>query len=196
MVPNEYNLLAFDGGVTRGWFWAGVDYRAFSRPEHKLLRWLTFWDCGEFTGTEAEVMRASVRLMDRALERASYLSVDVISEDFDLVQLAGDKYNLLSPVRQNAITEWECGKRGIHHELQARQLRIKVTRERLKAWGFEGRFRRNEFAATQHGIVWLRRLKQRSISRPWKLSDSVRLNSHWDCSCSEGGNSHDLVHPS
>ena len=117
----------------------------------------------------------------------------------ELTQLIGGK-NLLSPVRINAVLNWECYRRAIKFSVQARQLRTNITRERLKLFGFEGKFRKDEFAAMQHGVVWLRRLKQNSIARPWKLGEGGVLNVKWDCSCSKRRERRpvpkcDLIHP-
>lgn len=190
----EYILITIDPGGTMGWAMFGLDERAFSRSEHKILRYLKFWDCGEFSGPEHGILKEAVSLVDYALDRVSYLRLDVVAEDFQLTQLVGSAENLLSPVRQNAVLSWECAKRGVHIKYQARQMRTSVTRERLKLFGFEGSFKKDEFAAVQHGVTWLRRVKQKSIGRPWKLSQGGILNSYWDCECNEGGKC-SLVHP-
>jgi hypothetical protein len=192
--PNEHHLITYDpGAAASGWTHFIIDRRAFSRPEHKLLRWLLYWNCGEFTGTEHEQLRQATRLMDGALKSVSYLALDVLSENFDLTQLIGGS-NLLSPVRFNAVLDWECAKRAIRLELQARQMRTGVTHERLKLYGFEGKFRKDEFAAMQHGVTKLRLMKQLSKQRPWKLSEGGALNAHYDCACHRRKKC-DLIHP-
>ncbi len=194
MSTNYHHLITFDpGAAATGWTHFMIDRRAFSRPEHKLLRWLFSWDCGEFTGTEHGQLKSAAALIDDALRSVSYLSLDVLSEDFDLTQLIGGK-NLISPVRINAVLDWECAKRGIKLELQARQMRTGVTRERLKLYGFEGKFRKDEFAAMQHAITKLRLMKQLSKQRPWKLSDGGALNAYYDCACHRRKKC-DLIHP-
>lgn len=194
--PNEYHLLVFDpGAAATGWAWFCVDFRAFSRPDHKVLRWLKFWDCGEFTGPETTILKSCADLIAESQNQTSFLTTQVVSEDFELTQMIGGD-NLLSPVRINSVLSWECHKRSIKFKLQKRQLRTSVTRDRLKLYGFDGKFKKDEFAAMQHGVVWLRRTKKETIKRPWKLSDGSRLNAHWDCACATNRkNQCDLIHP-
>lgn len=181
--PNEYVLLSFDtGAAATGWFMAGVHVAAFARPSEKILRHLTFWDCGEISGTETEILTGCVKLIDWCVTHAKSAArrvppvpaLHIMTEDFDLTQLKGGKYNLLSPVRQNAVLAWECHKRGIELKYQKRNLRLSVTADRLEAYGFEGPWRtsgkgKDQFAATQHGVVWLRSLKKASIGHPWRV---------------------------
>jgi hypothetical protein len=186
--PNEYHLITIDSGGTVGWAHFVFHCRAFSRPEHRLLRWLLSWDCGEFTGQEHDTLSECLDLIRSArFGNGPFVSkTDVVGEDFDLVQTIGGK-NLLSPVRINAVLDWECPRQfGIQYKYQARQLRTSVTKERLRMWGFGTRLRRNEFAAMQHAIVYLRRLKKESRMRPWKLSDNTSANARWDCACEDG----------
>lgn len=197
--PNEYHLLAFDPGGTIGWAWFVLNFKAFSRPEAKVLRWVESWDCGEFTGTENQQIQKAVALIYRArFGTGLYTSrTDVVSEDFDLTQLVGGK-DLLSPVRINAVLDWECRRvMALELNLQARQMRTNVTKERLKLFGFEdseprtGKVKgwtttgkgKDKFAAMQHAVTWMRRIKQKSIDNPWKLSDSMSTNATWDCRC-------------
>lgn len=203
LKPNEYHLVVFDPGGTIGWSHFIVDYRAFSRPEHKVLRWLISWDCGEFTGQEHEQLRDACALIYRAhFEPMPFVTrTDVVAEDFELTQLIGGK-NLLSPVRINAVLDWECRKQGLQLELQKRQMRTQITPERLELFGFQSPRKRwtttgkgkDEFSAMQHGLVKLRRVKDESRSRPWKFSDRVSANARWDCAC-ERGRRCDLTHP-
>jgi hypothetical protein len=194
---NEFALIAIDPGVTCGWAKFIMDKHAFSRPHNKILSNIKLWDCGEFTGSEQEVLGQAVTLIDRTCNEFGFLRMHVMSEDFDLVQTIGSKENLLSPVRQNAVLAWECQKRGIILRYQRRNERTSVTKKRLKLWGFEGGFKRNEFAAMQHGMKYLRSLKSQSKQRPWKLdTKDVIGGDGYDCACHE--NIHyqcDLIHP-
>lgn len=208
---NEYHLTWFDGGVTTGWADLIVDFRAFSRPEAKVLRWVKHWDCGEFSGTENNVLRqASAHVSDKLSVRGgnvSFLQYDVGGEDFDLVQTMGDKKNILSPVRFNAVMDWECSKHGIIYQYQARQMRTSVTPQRLKLFGFNSPYNKrgtwstsgegkDAFAAMQHAVTWLRNLKIRARERPWKLMDATSFNAYWDCACARDKRAKcDLVHP-
>jgi hypothetical protein len=199
MIANEYHLSTYDpGGAGTGWTKFVVDFRAFSRPENKILRWIKSWESGCLKGTEEQMCQQAAYQMRTTVDAAtpgsvSYLSYDVVSEGFDLTQLIGGR-ELLSPVRINAVLAWECSKRAIKFHEQARQMRTNVTRDRLKQFGFRKRWQKDEFAAMQHAIVWLRRLKQESRKHPWKLSEGSQLNAYWDCDCCEGLRC-DMLHP-
>lgn len=149
------------------------------------MRYLEYWNCGEFSGTEIDQLMSACMLIEHASQgNMPYNNVrtDVVAEDFELTQLVGGR-NLLSPVRINAVLDWECHRRGLHLQLQARQLRTSITRDRLKLFGFQGTFRKDEFAAMQHAVTWLRRTKAKSREIPWKLSDGMVRNANWDCAC-------------
>jgi len=190
---DEYHLVTFDPGGTIGWTHFVVDLRAFSRPEHKVLRYLLSWDCGEFTGTEHEQLVECGRLIARAsFDRKSMTRsgrCHILTEDFELTQLIGGK-NLLSPVRINAVLDWQCARQGITLQYQRRTMRTNVTPPRLvrfgfppppgKTWNPKGSFK-DAFAAMQHAIVWLRRQKADARRMPWKLG-----NNRWDCGCTAG----------
>lgn len=126
---------------------------------------------------------------------------DIVSEDFELTQLIGGA-NLLSPVRINAVLEYECQRWGLQLNKQRRSLRTSVTPERLEMYGFKPPGRRwsktskgkDAFAAMQHAVVWLRRLKEQTRGRPWKLADGSTHNAFWDCACDDGLPC-DLRHP-
>ena len=176
--PNEFILLSFDpGGAAMGWFMAGVHVAAFARPEAYVMEHLTFWDCGELRGTENEILSQAMGLLNEVVRRAKannrllppIPALHIVTEDFDLTQTIGSSENLLSPVRQNAVLDWECRKRGVQLRFQNRNERMSITRERLKLYGFEGTFRKDEYAATQHGVVHLKSIKRQSISSPWRI---------------------------
>lgn len=185
----------FDPGGTLGWAWLVADVRAFSRPEHHWEDYMVSWDCGEISGPETEVLTGAIRLIDELLGCVSYLRCAIGGEDFDKTNTPGSKENIFSPVRQNAVLDWECAKRGIKYQYQSRQIRTNVTRDRLKLWGFDGPFKKDEFAAMQHGVTHIRRLKKFSMANPWKLDTPDIINGGgWDCSCSRGRKCN-LTHP-
>jgi hypothetical protein len=215
-TPNEYNIVAFDPGGTIGWAHLTLSYYGFSRPEHKALNYLEHWDCGEFTGSEHEQLEEAKRLIHRArfgempyvsstdVVSTGYSRTDIVSEDFELTQTIGGK-NLLGPVRINAVLDWECSRIALKLNLQRRSMRTNVTPDRLLRMGFESPINRggrwtttskgkDAFAAMQHAIVWLRRTKEASKSKPWMLSDKQTANAFWDCAC-ERGRRCDLTHP-
>lgn len=171
---NEYHLIAFDPGGTIGWAHLVIDIRAFMAPEAKVLKHLELWEGGELGESETEQLSLASHIMFLNWHHGMNHSTDVVSEDFDLVQTIGGK-ELLSPVRINAVLDWELQRRcGLKLNLQARQMRTSVTADRLREFGFEGRWvtrgkGKDAFAAMQHAIVWARRVKQKSLSRPWEL---------------------------
>lgn len=188
MHPNEYTLITLDpGAAATGWSYFTVNARAFSRPEHRILSHIEYWDCGEFRGSEHDQLSQVVQLLlSSHHDGMPYTShIQVISEGFELTQRFGGD-NLLSPVRINAVIAWECANRGLPFDIQKRSLRVSVTRDRLSRYGFGTGFKKDEFAAMQHAIVWLRRIKQKSKSNPWKLSDGIASNALWDCACESG----------
>jgi hypothetical protein len=210
--PDEYHLVTFDPGAAgTGYAHFTVSRYAFSRPEHSVLGNLIDWECGELTGTENQQIETAARLIWRAkfgdmpyntdtdVVASGRQLADIVSEDFELTQMAGGK-NLLSPVRLNAKLDWVCSQFGITLQMQRRTMRTNVTPYRLRKFGFDSPYRKDgnwretgrgkdAFAAMQHGIVWLRRIKDRSRQLPWKISGS------WDCACYEGKHC-DLDHPS
>jgi hypothetical protein len=189
----------FDPGGTIGWAHFVLDYQAFSRPEHKALAFLTSWNCGELAGTELDQLGAATAMIyNTHFPNEFNQRLDVGSEDFELTQLIGGK-NLLSPVRINAVLDWECAKHGVRLNLQKRQMRTSVTPKRLNLFGFDGRWSANgkgkdAFAAMQHAVVWLRRVKEKSKLQPWKLVGPEGIGRQWDCDCEEGYRC-DLRHP-
>lgn len=174
---NDYHLVVFDPGGTTGWAHFVVDAMAFSAPNEKVMRWLYAWNCGEFTGTEHDQLAQAVRLIRDATDfNFPYRNIThAVAEDFELTQLIGGK-NLLSPVRINAVLAWECAALGIELQMQKRAMRTSITKERLALFGFDGKFRKDEFSAMQHGVTWLRRIKQQANAKPWKLSDAISTN--------------------
>lgn len=196
---NEFYLLSFDPGGTTGWAQFCVDYRAYTRPENKILEYMKWWDCGEFTGSEFEQLTQAEGLIrsSRFGEMPFNSTTEAVTEDFDLVQLRGSKEDLLSPVRVNAVLAWHCKQLSTPLVYQNRNLRTNVTAERLKVFGFTSPFRKSgewskegrgkdAFAAMQHGIVRLRRIKAESVKRPWKLGEGGVANVRWDCACERG----------
>lgn len=207
---NQYHVIAFDPGGVTGWCHLVLSVQAFSRPEHKVLANLLSWDAGEFTGQEAEILGSAVGLINAWRHPGEFNPrLDVIGEGFQLTQLVGGP-ELLSPVRINAVLDWECRKLGLQYKIQDRSMRTNQTKERVSEMGFVSPFSRrgtwtttgrgkDMFAAVQHAVTWIRRLKKESISRPWKLSDGVSSNAFWDCRCEEMRSGRrmkcDLTHP-
>lgn len=215
-TENEYHIVAFDPGGTTGWAHLILDYRAFSRPDNKALRWLKHWECGEYTGPENSQVAEASRLIWRAkfgdmpfnsdvgVVSSGLTRADLLSENFELTQQIGGN-NLLSPVRINAKLDWICSQWALKLNLQKRGLRLQQTAHRLNLMGFMSPFRKNgtwsstgrgkdAFSAVQHAVTWLRRVKTESKSRPWKLGEGGVANVRWDCACSRGQRC-DIRHP-
>ena len=167
---NEYHIVTFDPGGVIGWAHLVIHYKAFLTPQAKVLANLLGWNTGEFAGTEHDNIRRCVELVRTARygEMPFHSRTDVISEDFELTQLIGG-HNLLSPVRINAILEWEVAQvGGVSFHLQKRQMRTNITKDRLKLMGLRAAGK-DSFAALQHAIVWARLVKAKANQKPWKL---------------------------
>lgn len=166
-TPPHYWVTAFDpGGAGTGWASFVIDMRAFANPEEKVLNWVTWWDSGCFKGPEHLQIANAVKQFEvlQGIKKKNGRA-QVITEDFELTQTIGGK-NLLSPVRINAVLEWEARHHNLSFIYQKRQLRTSISRQRLTIWGYEKRWQKDEFAAMQHMFTWLRRLKRRANERP------------------------------
>jgi hypothetical protein len=200
-----FHILWFDpGSAGTGWAHIVLDEHAYSRPDNRVLANVVSWDCGTYRGSDIEQYVAAVGQMKELYHKGTFRPrMDVGSEDFDLVQTVGGKENLLSPVRFNAVMNWELVHIGKRLKLQNRALRTQQTAERLTAFGFAGRWSKtsstkDEFAAMQHAVTYMRNLKQKANDLPWKLSDGVSSNARWDCACEETRTKRkkcDLSHP-
>lgn len=167
---NEFHVVAFDPGGVIGWCHLAVDFRAFLTARAKILAHLIEFTTGEFDGTEHDNIREAVALVRKARygEMPYHSKTHVVTENFELTQTVGG-HNLLSPVRINAVLEWEVARvGGVQFVYQDRQLRTGVTRDRVKAAGLHY-VGKDSFAAVQHGVTYVRRIKQQANRRPWKL---------------------------
>ncbi len=190
-----YHLTALDPGGRTGWVHFVVDFRAFSRPENKVLRWLTEWESGEVFGSQRIQVRQIVALMNVIIVLPSppHSKYDVVSEDFIATQTVGGR-SLLIPAELNAQFAHECDIHGIPFHLQLPSMRVNMTKARVRQCGFTQRFGKDEFAAIQHGLVWLRRIKAASITQPWQLPSKDPPGEYWDCACANRKPC-DLLHP-
>ncbi len=204
-TPNEYHLVWFDPGqAATGWAFFVVDCHAFSRPEHKILPNVISWNCGEFTGPENDQLEMAERLIYTAHYAGQFRArCEIGTEDFQLSQTMGGR-ELLSPVRLNAAIDYICYKQQLQLQYQNRAMRTQHTPAKLNAYGFTGKWRdsgkgKDEFAAMQHAVMWLKRIKSKSVGHPWKLSDGIVANAFWDCSCARlrlgRVVKHTLIHP-
>lgn len=198
-TPNEFHLVWFDpGSAATGWTHFVIDCKAFSRPEHKILPRIVSWNCGEFTGPENEQLRKAEQLISSRYLGEFRNRWQIGTEEFQLTQSVGGR-NLLSPVRINGALDYICFNHGLTLAYQNRTMRTQTTKEKLKLYGFQGRFRKDEFAAMQHSIIALKRIKAESKGHPWKLSDGIVANAYYDCTCRntrrEQKLRHNLLHP-
>lgn len=197
--PNEFHLLWFDpGSAATGWAHFILDYRAFSRPEHKVLRWLKSWGCGEITGDDHEqYQQAADRAYRAHFHPKPYVARVMVGSEGHILKRnqPGRTEDVLSPVRFNAVLAWEIAKHGLELAIQNPGERGVITADRLQAFGFTGWPNRrwvhsgrgkDAFAAMQHGVLRLRRLKADSKRHPWKLGDETSANAYWDCDCADG----------
>jgi hypothetical protein len=182
-------FIWFDpGGAATGWAHFAIHIRAFTDSRWELLDHVVAWNTGEFRGTETHMARSCV---ERALwarwgppSRATHFPgrLYVGTEDFDRQPNQRGGKEVLSPVRINAMVEYglatQC--KGLTLDYQGRSMRTQVTAERLRRWGFEppegyrwgisGRGK-DSFAAMQHIITKMRRVKQDADKRPWSLGE-------------------------
>ena len=156
----EVHFVAFDPGGTTGWAHFIVHADAFATPDTTILDHIEYWNCGEFQGSLHERAALACGLIQQTRSRSERTqptprAVYVVSESFDLTQRMGGA-ELLEPIQLNAIIGYFCATQGFHFTEQARQLRRSVTKERLALWGFQGPFRKDEFAAMQHALRYIR----------------------------------------
>lgn len=166
---NELHVIAFDPGGRTGWAHFVVDVRAFSHPREYVLKNLLEWRTGEFEGTEHDQVRACLDLIraSRYSDGRMDARYEILTEDFELTQLLGGK-DLLIPVRMNAILEYQLvGNFHLPLLYQNRSMRTSVTRPRLKLWGIWPMKGKDSFAAVQHGLTYLKRLKVKADEISW-----------------------------
>lgn len=168
---DELHVITFDPGGKMGWAHFVVHVRAFSHPREKVLKNLLGWRCGEFDGTEHEKVRAALDLIRMSRYRNGRLYTaryEIVTEDFELTQLIGGK-DLLIPVRINAILEYQLAQ-GFQLPLsyQNRAMRTGVTRKRLRLMGLWPVKGKDAFAAVQHNVTYLKRLKAKADEQTWE----------------------------
>jgi len=180
-------FIWFDtGGAATGWAHIAVHTRAFSHPRLELLPHVVAWNTGEYRDTETAMAHSCInRVLWARWGPPSHATVFpemliVGTEDFDRQPNQRGGKEVLSPVRINAMIDYGlfvvC--KGVKLQYQGRSMRTQVTVDRLFRWGFEppkgyrwgtsGKGK-DSFAAMQHVITAMRRVKQEADKRPWKL---------------------------
>lgn len=170
MNTNLHHFLWFDPGGTMGWAYCRIRREAFVYRDERVLSNVEQWRSGELTGTERQVIQKGVDMVRKLVYSTSFLLVDIGTEDFDLVQTRGGKENVLSPVRINAVLDWEVGNCGAKLHYQNRALRTSQTRERIKAFGIPSPKGKDALAAMQHLVYRVRTVKKASMAKPWKMN--------------------------
>lgn len=170
---NTFRTIWFDcGSGATGYAFFSIDGVAFTSYKHNVMDHIIMWKTGELTGTENEIAHKALKLCYQArFSPYPFISNLVIGlESFQIRQtIGGDE--LLSPVRINAKIDYGCILNGCPEPIyQSPSLRTGVTKDRLKRWGFHWKGK-DSFAAMQHAIVYLRRLKKETDQRPWILKE-------------------------
>lgn len=167
----ELHVLWFDPGGVTGWAYSIVSAKAFNDPHQRVLKNLLEWRTGEFEGTEHDQITQALDLI-----REKRYTVDVMfrglfeigTEDFELTQLIGGK-ELLIPVRFNAVLDYQTRNLfRLRLNYQNRSMRTGVTRERIKLWKLPKVRGKDAFAAAQHNLTYLKRVKVRADEISWK----------------------------
>jgi hypothetical protein len=167
----ELHVLWFDPGGITGWAYSVVSSKAFSHPREYVLKNLLEWRTGEFEGTEHEQATQALDLIRRTRYSGNVLLqglYEVGTEDFELTQLIGGK-ELLGPVRLNAVLDYQVKNLfGLDLLYQNRSMRTGVTRPRMKLWKLPKVQGKDAFAAAQHNLTFLKRVKIRADEITWK----------------------------
>lgn len=171
-AAEEVHILWLDPGGITGWAHLCFGRRAFSSPSNKALKYLRYWQCGEFEGGEHDQIKQAINFAYQCRYHDRLSDLHVGTEQFDLVQtIGGDQ--LLSPVRINAAIDYALQEYSIRLRYQRRVLRKQMTPERLRAFGFEGKWTttgrgKDAFAAMQHAMVYTRGLKVAADRGDWR----------------------------
>lgn len=155
-----------------------VEKVAFRKRDEFVLSHVVDWDTGEFEGTRHDQIRQSVDLVRKVYySEKPHTFLDCVAEDFEFMQTLGGN-DLLLPVEFNAVLAWELERNfNLSLQKQKRGLRTNVTADRLVSWGFDPKLSKrwsehgrgkDSFAATQHAVAYLRRVKEQAKRRPWK----------------------------
>ncbi|MGH7774440.1 MAG: hypothetical protein ACREQA_19630 [Candidatus Binatia bacterium] len=162
-------IISFDPGGRTGWALFKVHPRAFTDESERILRNIQAYQYGEFGGPENEQIRDALDLIKKEFPlfleprpSSEKHNIHVVTERFDHIgTIGGDE--VLSPVRINAALDFSLWRMNIPLSYQPRSLRIGVTRDRLTRWKLGPVKGKDAFAAVQHAVVFMRRLKRGDV---------------------------------
>lgn len=153
-TSGDPTVVSFDPGGVTGWTVISVHPDAVRSPKYKILDNITHYSCGQFTGTEFDMVDQMLALCE------FWKGAAKVSERFILLQQNSSEA-LLSPVRINAAFRYELG-RTVPLYLQTPALaKTTITDQRLRDMGYAERSVGKEHArdATRHNFTFWRRLK-------------------------------------
>lgn len=167
-------LVWFDPGGTTGWSLFVVHPAALFEADVRVLDNVQYWECGQFSGSENEIMDEMLDLC------AAWPNAAIGTEDFTLGRFSMDR-SLLSPVRLNAALEYQLwsDKRQLWYQSANDAVRT-VSDERLRRMKY-ARANAGPHAhdATRHALLMLMR-----ASTTARKSGALR-NAAWPAAAEE-----------
>ncbi len=149
-------VIAYDPGGVTGWALFSVHPDALIEPDINILPNVLHFSCGQFIGSEREIVDQMLGLAREWAGAASVL------EDF-ILRVNTMSRDALSPVRISAAFNYSLGPAGRTYLQQPALAKTTMTDERLKLAGYFERTvgRPHARDAVRHGLTFLRRMKDR-----------------------------------
>jgi hypothetical protein len=147
-------VVWFDPGGVTGWAVFSVHPDAVSKPKLRIMENITHFSCGQFVGSEFDMVDAMKALCD------SWPGAVIGTEKFILLSPnASDA--LLSPVRINAALRYTLGRKIPVHQQSAALAKTTMTDPRLDEIGYLERTvgRPHARDAVRHNLTFWRRVK-------------------------------------
>jgi len=149
-------VLAFDPGETTGWCLMAVKPEDLTTQAHPLDKVIEHLEYGQIDGRGIGENAAADNIVTLA---ASHSNAAIVVEDFilDFGQATSDRHTL-SPVRINAIVNYEMHKMGRNVIVQGRSgVKTTCNDTRLKHWGlYDSHSGAHARDAIRHAFFWLR----------------------------------------